>query len=388
MANRRIPERWRSPLRRTRDGVFRFLDRLVAWVCPAGPRRGAAILMPHGLGDLIVFTAAYRHLRAHYAEHPILLVCSGAGIAYAKAYLGPERTIELDRIRFRRDPWYRMTKVYALARAGIAIIIQPAQNREHMVDDALMRASGAVERIGAAGSPLFIADSERSIGDGWYTQLHVNTPGSIHETEYYAAFAEWVTGSRPRHRMLPLARPLRHPDAPDCDYLVIAAEASSLIKAWPFDHFVAAAAAIAASKGLTIVLAGQDDRNRISSSPAIVDLRGRTDIQGLAALFAHARLVLCNDSGPAHLAAALGAPVAAVGSGGMPGRYLPYPEDEPGVFAPILVLADPPLPCFGCGWRCRYLPPRGAPVPCIAEVPVEAVVGAALAILSELTVQP
>jgi ADP-heptose:LPS heptosyltransferase len=104
-------------------------------------------------------------------------------------------------------------------------------------------------------------------------------------------------------------------------------------------------------------------------------------MQGLISVLAHARIVLCNDSAPAHLAAALGVPVVAVGGGGMPERYLPYPSAGADAGQPYLVVVDPPWPCFGCGWQCRYAPPPGTVAPCVAEVTVRQVVGAALALL-------
>jgi len=380
MARGTVPGHWRASLGRVRGKIFALMDRLIGRLCFVSPRRGVAIMMPHGLGDLIIFTAAYRHLEAHYAGRPLLLICSAACVGYAEAYLGPHHIIVLHRTRFRRDPWYRIRIVRAMARAGISVIIQPARNREHMVEDALVSASGAVERIGAAGTPFFISDAERAVGDRAYTKLYDERSCTPHDAEYYAAFVTWITGRRPSRMIAPLMRPPRPRDAPDGDYLVIASEASSIVKAWPVERFLVAAATISTLNGLMIVLAGQNRQDKTSSAAAVLDLRGSSDIRGLTALLAHARLVLCNDSGPAHLAAVLGVPVVAVGNGGMPGRYLPYPANEPGIFGPHLVLPDPPLPCFGCGWRCKYLPLEAEPVPCIAEVTIAAVVTAALSI--------
>jgi hypothetical protein len=70
--------------------------------------------------------------------------------------------------------------------------------------------------------------------------------------------------------------------------------------------------------------------------------------------------------------------VVAVGSGAMPERYLPYTADAPGVAPPVIVLAEPAWPCFGCGWQCVYRNGRDAPVPCITAVTVAAVVRAAM----------
>jgi len=55
-----------------------------------------------------------------------------------------------------------------------------------------------------------------------------------------------------------------------------------------------------------------------------IDLIGKTDIKGLIALLRRVRLVITNDSGPMHVAAALGTPVVALFGPTDPGRTGPY----------------------------------------------------------------
>jgi len=370
-------------LRAARDRIFATADRVVLLALPRVPRRGIAIILPHGLGDLVLYTPAFRHLRAHYPDQPILLICSRRTLAYAETYLTPERIIAFDRDRMRRDLWYRMRIVRAVARAGVRVAIQPVYNRVHWVEDALVRACRAEARIGSSGTPMFITPRERARGDRWYTRLVEEPPGPMHDAERNAAFAVALTGSAPPRLLPRLARPPLHPDAPLGGYIVAAGEASSAMKTWPAERFVDASLAIAAQTGHAVVLVGETQPSQPSARCGVVDLRGLTDVPGLISVLAHARIVLCNDSAPAHLAAALGVPVVPVGGGGMPERYLPYPAGEPAAGQPRLVAVDPPWPCFGCGWQCRYAPPRDAPAPCVAAITVQQVVGAALALLRE-----
>jgi len=46
--------------------------------------------------------------------------------------------------------------------------------------------------------------------------------------------------------------------------------------------------------------------------PAVVDLGGRSDLAGLAAILAGAEAVVVGNTGPAHLAAAVGVPVVSL----------------------------------------------------------------------------
>jgi ADP-heptose:LPS heptosyltransferase len=67
-----------------------------------------------------------------------------------------------------------------------------------------------------------------------------------------------------------------------------------------------------------------------ATGPRFIDTAGRTGLANLIALVATARLVVANDSGPMHLAAALGRPVIALFGPSAPARFGPYPPDRPG----------------------------------------------------------
>jgi len=364
--------RWRRRLGRIRDTLFRVADRVAVRADFLGERAGVVIIIPQGLGDLILFTPCYRRLREHYAGEPITLICMPASAGYARSYLRPERVIALNRQKFRRNLVYRLTFLRTLAAAGAATALQPGCNREHMVEDAMTRASGASQRIGVVGKwPLTKRDRAR--GDRWYTRVLADRAGP-HDATHYAAFALAVTGFGPATLLPRLVAPPRLTAAPSCDYMVIAPEASSPLKTWPVASFLAVAP-VAEAAGLAIVLAGEMQPGSMPSGPAVCDLRGRLGIQELAALLAHAKLVLCNDSGPAHLSAALAVPALAVTGGGMPGRYLPYPAEEKtqGAVGPIQLTATPRLPCEGCGWCCRFAPRAGEAAPCVANIGTESV---------------
>jgi ADP-heptose:LPS heptosyltransferase len=269
----------------------------------------------------------------------------------------------------------------AFARAGCRVVVQPGFNRDHMIEDALVRVSRAEQRIGASGTDMFITARQRARGDRWYTRVVPERHGQPHDIERNAHFAWALTGSTLAAPWPHLQRPPRPASAPRDGYIVVASEASAALKAWPAERFFAAAQAVAAPAALRLVLVGQT-RGAQPAPEGALDLRGQTTLAALVGLLAHARLVMANDSSPAHLAAALGVPVVVVSGGGMPGRYLPYPPGTAATGQPGLVMVEPAWPCFGCGWRCRYALGRETSTPCVTAVGVEQVVLAARALLS------
>ena len=75
------------------------------------------------------------------------------------------------------------------------------------------------------------------------------------------------------------------------------------------------------------------------------DLRGQTTLEELAQEIAQADLYLGVDTGPAHLALALGKPTVVVLGGGDYGRFFPYGKAR---------VVTRQMDCFQCHWECRY----------------------------------
>ncbi len=154
-------------------------------------------------------------------------------------------------------------------------------------------------------------------------------------------------------------------------------------KQWHLDRFGAVARRLAESKGATIVLTGSaadrplvDAVRRELEGLPIIDVCGSLDLPALAALLARLDLFITGDTGPMHLAAAVGAPIVALFGPSNPKRYGPIAAHQ------RVVRID--LPCSPCG-RVR-LPPercRGHVPDCLDGISVETVVSAALDLLDQ-----
>jgi len=100
-------------------------------------------------------------------------------------------------------------------------------------------------------------------------------------------------------------------------------------KRWPASHFAAAAAAVFRARGCGVIVCGTGAEREAGDAIAAsvpggtINLAGATTLPELAALFQLCRLVLCNDSGAMHLAAAVSTPVVALFGLTDPGRTGP-----------------------------------------------------------------
>jgi ADP-heptose:LPS heptosyltransferase len=112
------------------------------------------------------------------------------------------------------------------------------------------------------------------------------------------------------------------------EYVCVHAGSQLPSRRWPPERFAAIADALAAD-GLRVVLTGSAAEASITRRVAqamrgpAVDLAGRTSLGALGALIAQARLVVCNDTGISHIAAAVRTPSVVVCCGADPRRWAP-----------------------------------------------------------------
>jgi ADP-heptose:LPS heptosyltransferase len=118
----------------------------------------------------------------------------------------------------------------------------------------------------------------------------------------------------------------------DGPFAVIHPGASRADRRWPAGRF-AEVGDVLASRGLHVVLTGSEDERglvrEVSSrmhAPSI-DLAGNTDVGMLAALLDEARVLVCNDTGVSHLAAALCVPSVVVFATPQTARWAPLNTD-------------------------------------------------------------
>ena len=91
-------------------------------------------------------------------------------------------------------------------------------------------------------------------------------------------------------------------------------------KRWPPEYFAELARGFADDGIVSVIVGSSADAPTAAEivgaaghrRSAILDLVGRTDVATLAGALAHARVIVSNDSGAVHLAAAVGVPVTAV----------------------------------------------------------------------------
>ncbi len=165
---------------------------------------------------------------------------------------------------------------------------------------------------------------------------------------------------------LRIRRDAQAPELPT-PYVVVHPGASVPARAWSPQHNAALVDALAERGRRVVVTGGPGERalTALVAGPHGIDLGGATSFGGLAEVIAGAACIVVGNTGPAHLAAAVGTPVAELYAPTVPAvRWRPWqvPHELLGI----------DVPCAGC--RARICPVEGHP--CVDGVGVADVIAA------------
>ena len=124
------------------------------------------------------------------------------------------------------------------------------------------------------------------------------------------------------------------PDAPFCVMSPLSSQRRGTFRNWPAAQYAQVAKYIVETLGGRVLLTGSGSAlerqyaAEIAAQPGVSDLNGLTNLKQLAALLGLSRIVVCPDSGPAHIAAAMGARVVGLYAGSNPDRSGPWGNRE------------------------------------------------------------
>ena len=238
------------------------------------------------------------------------------------------RTILFDR-RLLGKAWYHLRALGALF--GLIQKLRKAKYDAVIDLQGLFRTSGCKKRFGMAAA--------REFASLFYTDKVVQDADSIHLIDYYLKIVRQMgTTDTVVNFVLPVdsaaddsvKKLLSDYNVGPDKYAVFVPGSAHADKCWPLERFAALADKISSQYGLTIVTTGTIaekpaiERLKKLANVQIVDLSGLTNIRELIALLSAARLVVSNDTGSGHIAAALNRPLVMIFGRTNPARVHPY----------------------------------------------------------------
>ena len=345
--------------------------------------RSILIIRIDAIGDFILWLDSAQHFKTIYPDKKIILLGNHSWTDLSKKLPYWDEVWELDRPKFRRNPAYRFRLLRKVRKAGFDVVVQPTYSREFLYGDAIVRISGAREKIGSAGDYSNIHAIEKRMGDHFYTRLIPTNPQPLMELKQNAEFMRGlgINMKAGLPELSPVLKGVGNPLNNVSGYYVLFPGAGRRIKQWPVTRFAVLSDKIYRQCALTAVVCGSPDEQDLAESlipqreTPFINMTGKTNLIGLAAIIQGASFLVSNDTSAIHLAAAVSTPALCILGGGHYGRFMPYdvePEDKRPLLIPVIHKMD----CFGCNFRCRYPYPKNGPVPCIQKISVDDVLAA------------
>ena len=324
-----------------------------------GARR-ILLIKPSALGDVVHTLPVVATLKRRYPEIPLDWLVEEESAPLVAGHPAVASIVVSGRRRWLRQ--LRRPAEAASALGEMRGLVTELRRRRY---DAVLDLQGLLKSavyVVAAGAPVRVGLADAREGAGWVLTHRVPVPPQpVHAVERYLALAAAV-GARETVRdfTIPLgpdeleAAQRLLADLPrPCVALHPAARWET--KLWEVERWRAVAASLAGEGAGVVVTGSLADAPAAAAvceglRPAPRSLAGRLSLKGLAAVLRSVDLMITVDSGPMHIAAAVGTPVVAL--------FGPTDPARTGPLGPGRVLRQP-LPCSPCLQRhCRIAETR------------------------------
>lgn len=335
---------------------------------------GLLIVRMDGIGDFIVWLNAAEAIRRAFRNEHITLAANAAwaDLALDTNYFDEVIPVRSGELVF--DPRYRYEVFDRIRDRTFELALHPTYTRSRGFRDAeaIIRVARARRKIGFDGERVLTW--QRRLSGTWYDHRIASDRGPRREMERNA---EFVYGLGIRDVTIGTSV---YPSPPQSgfpgNYYVLSPGAGSRLRRWDISSFALLADRIYAETGWHGVVVGGNGEAELGRTilqlarAPLHDRVGMTSIRNLMALIAGARLLVGNETGAVHMAAAVGTPNVCITGGGHFDRFVPYrtaDADRPGT--PAVVSHH--LACFGCNWNCVHEVAADEAPPCISLISVD-----------------
>jgi ADP-heptose:LPS heptosyltransferase len=214
------------------------------------------------------------------------------------------------------------------------VVINPHYTRGILYDDSIVRVSSASYKIGSEGSPESHAKWKRDLfTDRYYTQLIPQSPDTLFEFLRNKEYCENLLEENAdiQKPTLNLPENLEYSSLTP-NRVVIFPGAGHSGRQWHIDNFIEICRFITANSQYELIISGSAKETLLAKYIAdaldkrpVTNLTGQTSLVELALIIKNSRLLISNETGAIHLAAAVDTPFICFSNGKGFGRFHPYP---------------------------------------------------------------
>ena len=299
-------------------------------VLPVSLDRGRILLIkPSSLGDIVHTLPVVSALKTRWPDVHLTWCVKRQWAEFVERVEGVDRVWPVDGTLLG---WMRAGQQLRMERFDVAIDLQ-----------GLFR-SGVL--AGLSGAPVRIGFANGREGSPWFYTWRVPVPSvDVHAVDRYLSLVEALGASvsgPPRFCFKRLDEDLKlvqdlfrsHELSPEKPWVALNVTARWMTKRWPLSSFATVMDQLSVEYHAPIVVIGSAEERqyihelRALSKSHFIDLSGAVPLRCLPALLSTATVMITNDSGPMHIAAACGVPVVAMFGPSSALRTGPYGTDH------------------------------------------------------------
>jgi len=371
---------WRKCKRLIEFLIFGAFDFIVLLSAPQTPWNNKRVAIVHLelLGDYFLWFPFGQQLATHLHSQgkEVIWVGNADWMSLAVQHFPRAKIVGVKGKQMSCNFRYRAGLLRQLRALRVGKVLHPSYPRDAIVEDAVVHALGAVT-VGFDVGFIDRSHIDMSINNRLYTRLLPAMP-NVHQSVRAAAFLH-ATGINETAEIPVLTTLDLIEELSGKRFFLLSPGGSRTFRQWPgIKVSQIARRALECTETDICVLTGTSAefelcRGITKNLPEgrWLNLCGKTNLIEFVGLVAHSQWVLCNDSAAGHIAAIYGVPVIVVLGGGDFNRCYPYPENAPVKQLPVCVWQI--MPCFCCGWLCRFKTPADKAYPCVENIDVEIV---------------
>lgn len=337
------------------------------------------VVRTDGLGDLILATPFFKHIKKAFGQPRISLLTREEWTDLLRNCPYIDEVIPWSIQKYAASIRYRYRFIESLRRRSFDLAIHPVYSREPLSDEVVC-CTRASQKVGFDGDLNNISKRRKSKNDRYYTRLIKSTAMVCPEIERNRDFAEQVVGQtisasdfQPElwldesDRAVARQALTKNGISPVDDVvLALFPGASWWGREWSSSKYAELADRVVREYGARIVILGGANDSIVTSAvqsrmkePSL-NLSGRLNLSVLSAILKECSLLIGNETGPLHMAVAVGIPTLGIMGGGHFGRFYPYGDLNKHR------VAFKKMDCYGCNWNCIYETTR-----CIQDIAVD-----------------
>jgi ADP-heptose:LPS heptosyltransferase len=357
-------------------------DLLFLRLSPPRAPRCIAVHLIGTVGDIVVSIPALIALRGRYPESRIVLFTSAGG--RESGHAGARDLLEaasfLDGIEYYVTEEVRdlkgmlnLLRRFRRMRPDLLVSLPPCALPFNSVFRNLLfaRLTGAHFNTGNSLTNLNLFTQAQARVKGLYQSEVLRKAGQLRELGIDSPTLRFEFGPVREEELRYLARVLK----PHLPFVALCPGGKQVAHRWPAERFSEVAKRLRSEMNVSLVAVGSEKERELCQ--AVLDdaggglnLAGELSLKATAHLLSKASLLLTNDTGPMHLAAAVGTRVVAIfGTRDVAGRWYPYGEGHR-VFRAELVCP-----------QCLFAPEESGH--CVQKIQTDEVLHACLEVLKE-----